>query len=106
MDIKLLSEDVFLCFMDNKHSGPDLEELRRNSEIFKRIDMIDYLFNDDDKLPMNLFDGSRTINNDLEYTLDCLRDRIKSIKHLSTALLAQCEQELKFIDKIHDPNRT
>jgi hypothetical protein len=102
MDIKLLSEDIWSAFMDNKHSGVELESMRKNSEIFSRIDMMDYLFNDEDKLPMSLFDGSRTINDDYEYTFDCLKVRIESIKQLSIALLAQCEHELKFIDKVHE----
>lgn len=102
MDIKLLSEDIWSAFMDNKHSGVNIESIRKNSEIFNRIDMIDYLFNDEDKLPMNLFDGSRTINDDYEYTFGALKDRIKSIKQISSALLAQCEQELKFIDKVYE----
>jgi|14BtaG_2_1085337.scaffolds.fasta_scaffold21074_2 hypothetical protein len=102
MDIKLLSEDIWSAFMDNKHSGIELESMRKNSEIFSRIDMMDYLFNESDKLPMNLFDGSRTINDDYEYTFDCLKQRIESIKQLSIALLTQCEHELKFIDKVHE----
>jgi hypothetical protein len=102
MDIKLLSEDIWSAFMDNKNSGVDLESIRRNSEIFKKIDMMDYLFNDEDKLPQSLFDGSRTINNDYEYTFDSLKQRIASIRMLSVKLLAQCEQELKFIDKVHE----
>ena len=102
MDIKLLSEDVWSAFMDNTNSGVELEQLRKDSEIFNRIDAMDYYFNDEDKLPMNLFDGSSTINNSYDETFDALKHRIESIKRLSTALLVQCELELKFINKVHE----
>ena len=74
----------------------------KESDVYKRLDMINYVLTDDDKLPMALYDGSKTINNDFQYTLESSKHYMNSALVNAKRLVKALEKELVDINTISE----